>query len=159
MPTSVHWINVSESLRAAIATHLSVQVERRYTAYFDKQDVVAGKYLVVGSAAELAGKRGVDHLDLSIDVGYQRALPEPSPDFPDPLNNVPWLDAEAAKVQAIKDLFAAEDELGTEGPLRAMSFAGATYVRWTNNPLYRPDLLIGNQIFTSVIRFEFRIED
>ncbi len=75
----VHWIECAEALRGAITTELGVVVERRYTAYFDRQDVVHGKYLVVGAGCELAGKRGIDLLELSIDVGYQRALPDPTP--------------------------------------------------------------------------------
>lgn len=156
---AAHWIQVAEALRSAIATALGVTVERRYTAYFDKQDVVAGKYLVVGAASELEGKRGIDQLTIGVDIGYQRSLPEPTGDWPDPKNNIPWLDAESNKVQAIKDLFAAGDELSGEGPLRSMNFAGATYLRWSNSPLYRPDLLLNNSIYTSVIRCEFRIED
>lgn len=154
-----HWIQVAEALRSAIATALGVTVERRYTAYYDKQDVVAGKYLVVGAVSELEGKRGIDQLTIGVDVGYQRGLPDPTDEWPDPKNNIPWLDAESDKVQAIKDLFAAGDELSGEGPLRAMNFAGALYLRWTNSPLYRPDLLLNNSIYTSVIRCEFRIED
>jgi hypothetical protein len=156
---AAHWIQVAEALRSAIATALGVTVERRYTAYFDKQDVEGGKYLVVGAATELEGKRGVDQLTIAIDVGYQRALPAPTEAQPDPSNNIAWLDAESEKVQAIKNLFAAGDELGGEGALRSMDFAGATYLRWTNSPLYRPDMLLNNSIYTSVIRCEFRIED
>jgi hypothetical protein len=156
---AAHWIQVAEALRSAIATALGVAVERRYSAYYDKQAVVDGKYLVVGASSELEGKRGIDQLLIAIDVGYQRALPDPTESQPDPLGNITWLDAESEKVQAIKDLFAAGDELSPGGSLRNMDFAGATYLRWTNSPLYRPDLLLNNSIYTSVIRCEFRVED
>lgn len=156
---AAHWIEIAEALRAAVATALGVTVERRYTAYFDKEDVKDGKYLVVGNAVELAGKRGIDHNDITIDIGYQRGLPDPTESQPDPTNNIAWLDAESEKVQALKDLFAAGDELGGKGALREMNFAGANFVRWTNNPLYRQDLLLNNSIYTSVLRVELRIED
>lgn len=156
---AAHWIEIAEALRAAVASQLGVTVERRYTAYFDKEDVKDGRYLVVGNAVELAGKRGIDHNDITIDIGYQRGLPDPTEDQPDPFNNIAWLDAESEKVQALKNLFAAGDELGGKGSLREMDFAGASFVRWTNNPLYRQDLLLNNSIYTSVLRCEFRIED
>jgi hypothetical protein len=91
--------------------------------------------------------------------GYQRGLPDPTESQPDPFNNITWLDAESEKVQAMKNLFAAGDELGGKGQLREMDFAGASFIRWTNNPLYRQDLLLNNSIYTSVLRCEFRIED
>lgn len=156
---SVHWIEVAEALRAALATQLGVTVERRYTAYYDPEDVRDGKYLVVGGAADLSAKRGVDHLEIGVDVGYQRALLDPSGPFPDPLNNLPFLDECSLKVQQIKNLFAAGDELNGPGALRDYDFAGATYLRWRNDPLYRPDQLLDHRIYTSVIRFEFRVED
>lgn len=157
--TTPHWIAISDALATQLATALGVSVSRRYTAYYDKQDVVDGKYLVVGSGHELQGKRGIDLLEVSVDVGYQRALPAPTPEYEDPKNNIPWLDAESTKVQAILDLFSAGDELSEPGPLRHADFAGATYLRWAHAPIYRPDMLRDNSIFTSVIRFDFRIED
>lgn len=153
------WIEVTEALKTAIATALAITVERRYTAYYEKKDVATGKYLIIGTGAELDGKRGIDLLNISADIGYQIALPAPTETYPDPKNNIPWLDAQSNKVQALKDLFAAGDELTAEGVLRRQTFAGATYLRWNNTPIYRPDFLRDNSIFTSVIRFEFRLED
>lgn len=156
---AAHWIEIAEALRAALQSQLGGSIERRYTAYYKPEDVESGKYLIVGGASELTPRRGVDSLEIGVDVGYQRALPDPDQQYPDPLNNVPFLDACSEKVQAVKDLFAAGDELSGSGPLRDYNFAGATYLRWRNDPLYRPDILIDHRIYTSVIRFEFRIED
>lgn len=156
---AVHWIEVAEALRAAIAEQLEVTVERRYSAIFEKADVEDGKYLVIGMAEDLIGKRGIDHLEIAVDVGYERALPDPTENYPDPKSNIPWLDAEVAKVEAIKDLFAAGDEEREAGPLRDADFAGATYLRWTHSPLVRPDWLKDQSIFLGVVRFEFRIEN
>lgn len=150
---SVHWINVAEALRAALATQLSTTVERRYTAYYDPEAIKDGKFIVVGAASDLDGKRKIDFLEIGVDVGYQRALPDATVDYPDPRNNVPFLDECSLKVQSIKNLFS------EDGPLREADFAGATFLRWRNDPLYRPDMLLDHSIFTSVIRFEFRIED
>lgn len=150
---SVHWINVAEALRAALATQLSTNVERRYTAYYDPELIKDGKVIVVGAASDLDGKRKVDFLEVGVDVGYQQALPKPSDTDPDPRNNLTFLDECSQKVQSIKDLF------GEDGPLREADFAGATFLRWRNDPLYRPEMLLDHLIFTSVIRFEFRIED
>jgi hypothetical protein len=150
---SVHWINVAEALRAALATQLGTTVERRYTAYYDPEEVVDGKIIVIGGASDLDGKRKIDLLEIGVDVGYQRALPNGTTAYPDPRNNLPFLDGCSQLVQSIKNLFS------EDGPLREAEFAGATYLRWRNDPLYRPDMLLDHSIFTSVIRFEFRIED
>lgn len=150
---SVHWINIAEALRAALQAQLTVPVERRYTAYYDPEAIKDGKLIVVGGASDLDGKRGTDFLEIGVDVGYQRSLPVPTETYPDPRNNVPFLDACCAMVQSVKDLF------GEDGPLREMDFAGGTYLRWRNDPLYRPDTMLDYSIFTSVIRFEFRIEN
>jgi hypothetical protein len=145
-------IQVGEALATAISGALSITIERRYSPYYNRSDVSAGKYLYIASGEDRDAKRGLDILELTVDVGYQIGLPEPTEAYPDPANNLPWADAQLAKVQAIKELF--EDE----GDLRDADFAGATYLRMTNTPLFRPELLRDNEIFTSVIRFELRTQ-
>lgn len=145
-------IEVAKALGPAIETALSITIERRYSPYFNREDVKNGKYLIIASGEDRAAKRGIDLLELTVDVGYQVALPAPTEAYPDPANNLPWSDAELEKLQSIKELF--EDG----GELRDAEFAGATFLRMTNTPLFRPDLMRDNEIFTSVIRFEFRTE-
>lgn len=149
---SVPVIDVAIALKAAIEGALSITVERRYSAYFDPGQVRDGKYLLVTSGEDTDAKRGIDLLDLTVDVGYQIALPVPTESEPDPANNLTWADGQMAKVQAIKQLFRAG------GSLRDSDFAGATYLRMTNSPIFRPEMLRDNQIFTSVLRLEFRLE-
>lgn len=150
MPVPI--IAIAEALRLAIETALTISIDRRYSAYFNREDVATGKYLMVLASEETQAKRGIDLLELSIDIGYQIALPAPTPTYPDPANNLPWIDAQLALVDAIKQLFR------PDGALRDKPFAGATWIRQTNTPLYRPDTIRDNEIFTSVIRFDFRTE-
>lgn len=145
-------IEIAKELAAAVSAALSITVERRCSPYFNREQVKDGKYLIIPSAEDRTAKRGVDLLELSVDIGYQIALPEPTEAQPDPANNLPWADSQLEKVQAIKELF--QDD----GDLRDASFAGATFLRMTNTPLFRPDLMRDNEIFTSVIRFEFRTQ-
>lgn len=152
--TTVHWITVSEALRVRIQTELSIQVERRYAAFLDKSKVkTPGKYIVIPSAMEQEAKRSIDLLTITVDVGFQIALPDPNKDYQDPLDNTGWFDEQATKVQKIWDLF------GPEGPLREESFAEATFVRSSQPLLWQPQLIIETSIYTSVIRFDFRLED
>lgn len=145
-------IDIAEALREAIETALSIYVVRRYSAYLDREDVKDGVYLIVAAGEDRDAKRSIDLLTITVDVAYQIALPVPTEANPDPVNNLPWADEQLAKVDAIKNLF------GPAGSLREMDFAGATYLRLANTPLYRPDVMRENEIFTSVIRFEFRTE-
>lgn len=145
-------IQIAEALKAAIESALSIAVVRRYSAYFNRDEVKDGVYLIVAAGEDRDAKRSIDWLTITVDVGFQIALPPPTEAEPDPANNLTWADAQLAKVNAIKALFAAD------GPLRQMDFAGATYLRLNNTPLYRPDLMRDNEIFTSIIRLEFRLE-
>lgn len=145
-------IEIAKALQSAIENQLDITITRRYSAYFNREDVRDGKYLIVSAGEDTDAKRSIDLLDVTVDVGYQIALPEPTEDEPDPANNLPWADAQLAKVQAIKQLFR------DDGLLREADFAGGTYLRMTNTPLYRPETMRDNEIFTSVIRFEFRSE-
>jgi hypothetical protein len=140
---------------------------RRYSGYLDKDAVRTGKYVVVPAGEEFEGKRGVDHRVISIDVAWQIALPRPTEANKDPLENRVWIDEQMGRIEAIKRLFAAEAEVYdpittqyttvTQGPLRDYNFAGANFLRWSNSPLWRPDLMRDNSIFTSVVRLEFRL--
>lgn len=145
-------VEIAKALTVAIGDALSITLQRRCSPYFNREEVKDGKYLIIPTGEDRSAKRAIDLLEITVDVGYQIALPDPTEANPDPSNNLTWADAQLEKVQAIKELF--EDE----GDLRDADFAGATFVRMTNTPLFRPDLMRDNEIFTSVIRFEFRAQ-
>ncbi|QDV26934.1 hypothetical protein [Aureliella helgolandensis] len=151
MPTPIQELTIA--LQSAIAAELSIVIERRKIAYFTPGEVREGKYIIVGIGEDTNAKRGIDLLDLQVDLGYQIALPEPTESNPDPANNIPWSDEQEQKVDAIKQLFR------PDGALRDRAIAGVNYLRMQNTPIYRPDMLLDNQIFTSVIRLEFRSEN
>ncbi len=103
--TTVHWITVSEALRVRIQTELSIQVERRYAAFLDKSKVkTPGKYIVIPSAMEQEAKTLDRLLTITVDVGFQIALPDPNKDYLDQLDNTGWFDEQATKVQKILGL-------------------------------------------------------
>lgn len=154
---TTHWLEVTKALHAAI--NPIVACERRYVAYFEKEDVVDGRYLIVAAESEHQEKRSVAHEQVEVDVLYQRALPAPTPEYKEPKHNVPWLDEQAGKLSAITDLFQPPNEVRPEGVLRGQKFAGASFLSWSNSPIYRPDMLRDYSIFTAVARFTFRVED
>ena len=141
---------LSDEVAVQLNTATGYTFERRITAYYKRDDLVEGKWVVIaaGDAQSIRG-RDVDRTTLIVDVGYQIALPESSEDYPDPVENRPFIDAQMLIVENVKNPFRGE------GSLRHESFLGFSFSNMTNTPIYRPDLLIDKQIFTAVIRLEF----
>lgn len=124
---------------------------RRYIGVYDAEKVKDGRWFVAMSAEDIKHTRHVDFPNLSIDIAYQRALPDSSEAFPEPENNLPFLDACMEEVESVKVLFR------EDGQLREMDLGDCSFKSMTNQ-LYRPDMLYDNEIFTSVIRLEFTNE-
>jgi hypothetical protein len=82
-------------------------------------------------------------------VAYQEPLPDKTDAQPNPLENMVWFDATMAEVEPVKNLYRGG------GPLRDTVYDGLQFARMLNTPIYRPDLHIDHQIFTSVVRLEF----
>jgi hypothetical protein len=146
-------IELADDLVTKLGTETGETFERRVTAYFSRDDVSAGKWVVIpaGDETEIKG-RMVDSSTLTVDVGYQEALPEKTSSERDPLNNKTWFDARMQKLEDVKDLFRGE------GSLRRVAFAPSSefrFQRMSNTPIYRPDLMTDYQIFTAVVRLEF----
>ncbi len=143
-------LDVRNAVADALHTALpSVDFEKRFVGYLTRADVLDGKWLVTPAGDDRANAaRVVVKSTAIVDVNWQIALPESSDTYPDPLKNTPWFDEQMQTVETVKELFA------TDGELRDADFAGFRFLRLSNNPIYRPDLLTDYQIFTSVVRLE-----
>jgi hypothetical protein len=137
---------VADALHAAFP---AITFEKRFVGYLKRADVIEGKWLVTPAGDDRANAAKVVVKSTAfVDVIWQIALPESTDAFPDPLENTTWFDAQMQAVETVKELFA------TDGELRDVDFAGFQFLRLSNNPIYRPDLLTDYQIFTSVVRLE-----
>lgn len=119
---------------------------RRYVHFRSANDVALGQWFAMAATEEIVKKRLVDTVKYNVDIAYQRALPSGD----DPLGNTAFLDACMEEVESVKALFRegcniADEEFG----------ANWVFLGMTNSPIYRPEMLLENQIFTSVIRLEF----
>jgi hypothetical protein len=156
MPTTIPVFDLRDAVADQIAAAIGTPVEKRIVAYTKRADVRTGKWIATAAGEEtIIVGRSVDESTLTIDVGYQIALPESTADYPDPMENTPWFAEQMAAVESVKLLFRGETDDHEAGALRDADFSGMSFVRLTNGPIYRPDLLIDFQIFTSVIRLEF----
>ena len=143
-------IEVRNAVADALETALpAITFEKRFVGYLKRADVTIGKWLVTPAGDERkTAARDVVLSTAVVDVIWEIALPESTDTYPDPLGNTTWFDTQMQAVETVKDLFA------TDGQLRYSSFAGFGFVRLSNNPIYRPDLLTDYQIFTSIVRLE-----
>lgn len=128
---------------------------RRYIPFFDAKSVENGKWFVVAAAEEVTKKRATDSVVHGVDIAYQKALPASQAGAENPLENNTFIDACMTEVESVKALFR------EGGSLNDKDIGAKKWVvlRMTNNPIYRPDLLLENQIFTSVIRLEFLAQE
>jgi hypothetical protein len=151
MTTIVPIIDLAQAVRVAVAAATGKTVSRRYAPHFDKKDpeLQAGEWFVVVTAEDLRKKRHTQFPRLTVELAYQRALPDSTTEFKDPLSNLPFLDGCMAEVQGVKNLF------GEGGSLQRKILAECDLADVSNNPLYRPDLLYDLSIFTSVIKLEY----
>lgn len=147
-------VALTTALITAINSAGSKSVVRRYVRFYAAKDLPeAGQWFAIGSEEDFAKKRRTDITKLSVDVGFQRPLPAASAGQPEPVNNLPFLDACMAEVESVKALFReggalADAEIGNKWVFESMS----------HSPIYRSELLVENQIFTSVVRLTFLTE-
>lgn len=143
-------IDLAISLISDLQTQTGLTFTRRIAPYLKREDITGGKWIVIvaGDEQETAG-RHIDRSTLTVDVAYQEPLPEKTDAQPNPLENLSWFDVTMAKVEDVKNLFRGN------GPLRDAAYDGLVFFRMINTPIYRPDLHVDYQIFTSVVRLEF----
>jgi hypothetical protein len=144
-------LDLAETLRTRLSAELSfflgtvTTVERRYAPYLTAEELEVPKWILMAKDEEVARQaRGLAPGELSIDVAYQAALP-PLSDREGIFIDTPTIDAMVEKVGKLKDLFR------PGGSLRDERLADSEFRRYTNSPIYRPDLLVANGIFTSVV--------
>lgn len=143
------------TLRDAIVSKLLAMgksAEARYVEYKSKKEVSTGKYLIALASEFDKQFTNVDQRDFSIDIVYQRGLPEPTKEKPDPLENNAFLDACVIEIATVKALFQ------EGGELRGNAIANCVSVEIVDGPLYLPVHLIEHNIFTASFRVRFRFE-
>ena len=125
----------------------------RYTPYSKPDAIKNGKWIVAIQNEELTQSRNVDTKTIyTLDLVYQRSLPDPTATHPDPLENNAFIDGCLNEVGTVKALFR------DDGPLRGVQIGGCVQTSMPTQPLYQPDHLINHLIFSSVVRVEFRFE-
>jgi hypothetical protein len=125
----------------------------RYVPYSKPDQIKAGKWIVAIQNEEVTQSRNVDTKSIyTLDLVYQRSLPDPTQSQPDPLENNAFIDACINEAGTVKALFR------EGGELRGVPIGGCVAMGMPNQPLYQPDHLINHLIFSSVVRVEFRFE-
>ncbi len=84
-------VELAKALKTRLDTELSVTFERAYVPFLNREDVEDGKYILMGSSEDTTTRRLVDTDKASIVVAYQKALPDSTTTYPDPLKNNPFL--------------------------------------------------------------------
>ena len=125
----------------------------RYVPYSKPDSIKDGKWIVAIQNEEATQSRNVDTKYLyTLDLVYQRSLPDPTAEQPDPLENNAFIDACINEAGTVKALFR------ENGELRGVQIGGCVQTAMPTQPLYQPDHLINHLIFSSVVRVEFRFE-
>lgn len=142
---SVPIIDLTNAVVLAINAY-GKAMSRRYVHFRSASDVAVGQWFAMAATEEIAKKRLVDTVKYNVDIAYQRALPSGD----DPLGNTVFLDACMEEVESVKAMFR------EGGDMEDVEFGSNwVFLGMTNSPIYRPEMLLENQIFTSVIRLEF----
>lgn len=116
--------------------------ERRVLPVFELADLAELRVTVVPKGVQITGStRSASQYDISVDIGVQRKLAAGDKD----------LDAEVATLGSLVDEIA--DYL-RQRPLSAAPFA--TWVSIANEPVYAPEHLLEQRVFTSVLTVTYR---
>lgn len=149
---------LSATLATRLSTELSiaigspVTVERRYAPYWKAADLIAPKWVTLLREDSIERQlRNLAPGELSIDVALQAALPEIA-GRDDEFIDVDACDAFVEMVGKLKSLYR------PGGVMRDETVAGAEFRSYKNAPIYRPDLLVANGIFTSVVSLVYYFE-
>lgn len=143
-------VSLASAVITAINNAASKSLVRRYVPFYKSSDVENGVWFVMAATEDTTKKRAVDINRLSVDVAYQKALPKSQQGAENPLENNAFLDACMNEVESVKALYREGGALADSALVNRWAFQGMS-----NNPIYRPDLMLENQIFTSVIRLDF----
>lgn len=144
---------LNTELTAAIGS--SVVVEKRYAPYLDPNELAEPKWMALLKSDEIDRQlRGLAPGEMEIDIGFQVALPKIA-DRNDEYIDVAKCDMWVEMVGKLKALFRPAQPAGK---LRGERIAGAEFRRYLNSPIYRPDLLVANGIFTSVVTLVYYFE-
>ncbi len=141
--------NLAEALIAALATQ-GKTVVRSYLTLEKTRDLQNGKWLALVSTENVTKKRRVDSVKSSIAVVYQRQLPSSTSLIENPLENNTFLDSCMNEVESVKSMFR------EDGPLADVALNDTwVFESMTNSPIYVPNHLLENQVFTSPLMLEF----
>lgn len=122
----------------------------RYSPVTEQKQLRPAKWFVALQGDELKETNLTDRRDLLLDIVYQHGLPDPTEEYPIPLENNPWLDTQINEVDTFRDLFR------EDGALRGVCIADCTSIELVDMPLYLPNHLLDHSIFTSLTRIKFR---
>jgi len=115
---------------------------RRVLPVFELADLADLRVTVVPKAVEISGStRATSQYDISVDVGVQHKL-SGGPDEMD------------AQVEALGGLVDQIADYLRRRPL--MSFPGLAWVSTRNEPVYAPEHLLEQRVFTSVLTLTYR---
>lgn len=116
--------------------------ERRVLPVYELSDLSALKVTVVPKAVEITGStRSASQYDIAVDIGVQKKL-------------APGSDGIDAQVEALGTLVDEINDYLRKRPLA--SFAGVAWVRSVNDPVYAPEHLHEQRVFTSVLTVTYR---
>ncbi|HEX7010619.1 MAG TPA: hypothetical protein VF184_11590 [Phycisphaeraceae bacterium] len=120
----------------------SFTAQRRVLPVFDLAELAELKVTVVPKSVQVTGStRATSQYDITIDIGVQQKLAPGNHD----------VDAEVAALGALVDQIA---EYLRRRPLAG--FPGAAWVSTTNEPVYSPEHLLEQRVFTSVLSVTYR---
>lgn len=151
MPAPITTLAIA--LAAQLSTALGVTVERRYAPYLDAAQLVTAKWILLAAGDErVTPGRGVEVDELTVHVALQIAMPDVDDRDDEYLDNLPFLDEQMNAVEQLKALYR------PGGALRSVDVAGCEFRRLRNTPIYRPELLLDDGIFTSVVELVYSFD-
>lgn len=137
-------VNSSGLLPSGVTAH------RRVLPEFELKELTDLKVMVVPRSLNITGStRASSQYEIAIDIGLQKKLSPGNPGSPVPGSG--YLDTQVAALGALVDQITSHLQ---RRPLAG--FPWATWVSIANDPIYVPDHLAQQRVFTSVLTVTYR---
>lgn len=145
-------VELAAALETRLEAELGIAIDRVYAPIFDPAALASARWLLMVAELDTSNeRRELSDASLAVDLALQQALPDPDARDGDAIP-ADWCDARLADVAAVRALF------DPGGSLRDEWLADCEFKRYSQSPLYRPDLLLNHGIFTAVLRLFFYYE-
>ena len=145
MPAKV--VQLRNAVASALGAALSITIETRAVPYLDAKELESAKYIaIVGNDDLTKQTTTLAERELAVDIALQQRHPKHTDRSGAEIDLV-WVDSCIEKLDELKAEFLPGGTM-----VETLPISGASFRRYEHSPLFNPEMLYEQRIFTGVVR-------